>query len=129
MSAPSAGIPQLLEDAVPVQSGAERPRSDLLPGCVRSHQRQVQTAGLQESLLNSADATDVTLCSLSSGRCRITLSQTGHFCSVVTLFSHVDPPLNLSFNLSLCFQIKVCVDICLLSYRLSGYRHICYRGF
>lgn len=53
LSTSSAGIPQLLGDPLPVQSSAERPWSDLLLGPVRSHQRQVKPAGLQESLLNA----------------------------------------------------------------------------
>lgn len=57
MSAASAGTLQPLEDALPGRSSSERPGSNLLPGRVRSHQRQVKAAGLQESLLNAADVT------------------------------------------------------------------------
>lgn len=80
MSAPCAGIPRPLEEAVPVQSGAEPPRSRLRPARLRRHQRQVEPAGLQESLLNSAGR-----------RCGMTLDQTGRFgsLSVATLSSHV----------------------------------------
>lgn len=99
LSTSSAGIPQLLEGSAPVQSSAGRPRSDLLLGPVRSHQRQVKPAGLQEPLLN-ADPHWRRLMFIFSPPDALGYRDGSFLFSVLTLSSGVDPSLSLRFPLS-----------------------------